>query len=302
MQYKLDWHLLDSLHEGICFVDLKGNLVFWNEAAARFTGRTRHELLNTPYNEELMSYVTIEGNGLAFDQYPLQLTLLDGQERMAHYFLRHRDGYRLPTQIRTTPLRDESNNLVGAAEVFICRGNRPGIIQDLESTRKDIYIDMLTDVGNRRFAETILQSLLFEQDGSSLSFCALFVAIDNFERIIELHGNEIGDSLIRQTAYTISNIVRAPDNVAHWGREEFIIILPITSTEIMLTVAQRIRRFIERSWIEVDGQLIKITGSIGASQSYRSDTPHMILERIQTELKRAQKRGGNRVVVFEKPQ
>jgi PAS domain-containing protein len=49
---------------------------------------------------------------------PLAASMLDGQQKEAHVFLRHADGYRVPVLVRVSPIWDENGRIIGAVEIF----------------------------------------------------------------------------------------------------------------------------------------------------------------------------------------
>lgn len=92
--------------------------------------------------------------------------------------------------------------------------------------------DDLTGVGNRRFANVVLDEL---GDGDALAILDL----DHFKRINDRFGHQGGDQVLRDLGQYLRNAVRGHDRVARFGGEEFIIIvLPDPSTSAPATIAR----------------------------------------------------------------
>jgi diguanylate cyclase (GGDEF)-like protein len=126
----------------------------------------------------------------------------------------------------------------------------------------------------------------------------LALDIDHFKRINDTFGHAAGDLVLRAVAGALTECVRPMDLVARVGGEEFAIILPNCPSVFGETVAERVRRRIERMPIVVGaGHTITATVSIGgafAPQWVRS-TPGLWIERADQQLYRAKALGRNLV-------
>jgi diguanylate cyclase (GGDEF)-like protein len=91
--------------------------------------------------------------------------------------------------------------------------------------------DDLTGVGNRRFANVVLDEL---GDGDALAILDL----DHFKRINDDLGHQAGDEVLRDLGHYLRNAVRGRDRVARYGGEEFIIVLRDPSTSAPATIAR----------------------------------------------------------------
>lgn len=125
-------------------------------------------------------------------------------------------------------------------------------------------IDNLTGVNNRRFFEQRLQEETARVNRSNTPISCLFVDIDQFKKINDTHGHQIGDQVLRHVAQIIRAQVRAIDIVARYGGEEFTVILLQAGAIKAKEVAERIRTTIEQeNYFSDNGQRIPLTVSIG---------------------------------------
>jgi diguanylate cyclase len=126
----------------------------------------------------------------------------------------------------------------------------------------------------------------------------LALDIDHFKRINDNHGHSAGDQVIKAVASALIDSVRPMDLVARVGGEEFAIILPNCASAFGETVAERVRRRVERMPIAISmGQQVMVTVSVGgafAPQWVRS-TPALWVERADQQLYRAKSQGRNLV-------
>lgn len=108
-------------------------------------------------------------------------------------------------------------------------------------------IDGLTQVANRRRFDEYINStwrwMFREQQPLSLILCD----VDFFKLYNDTYGHQAGDTCLQQIATTMINVVKRPtDLVARYGGEEFAIILPKTSMEGAMQVAEKIRQHIQQ--------------------------------------------------------
>ena len=126
----------------------------------------------------------------------------------------------------------------------------------------------------------------------------LVLDIDHFKRINDTYGHAAGDQVIRAVAGALLDSVRPMDVVGRVGGEEFAIILPNCATPFGEAVAERIRRRVEHTPVNVGaGVTLACTLSVGgafAPQWVRS-TPALWLERADQQLYRAKALGRNLV-------
>ncbi len=110
--------MLDAMFEGVYFVDRERKIRKWNSGATSLTGFTSEELLHRRCSDNILLHIDEDGRELCKSGCPLQKTLEDAKPRQAALYLRHKLGYRVAVQVRTTAIRDASGEVVGAVETF----------------------------------------------------------------------------------------------------------------------------------------------------------------------------------------
>lgn len=163
--------------------------------------------------------------------------------------------------------------------------------------------DPLTGLGNRRaFEETIERELKgMMRRGSILSL--IMIDIDNFKPYNDTNGHQLGDVCLQMVGQVIkSQLKRATDFVARFGGEEFAIIMPDTTLEGAVVVAEAIRNEITLLKVSHRGKQMQgvITLSIGvaATELDMPVTSQSIVADADIALYAAKRQGKNRVIVF----
>ncbi len=115
--------------------------------------------------------------------------------------------------------------------------------EELEIHRREAMIDPLTGLFNRRAMEQHLDSLMVVDRADPLSL--LLMDIDHFKHVNDTYGHAIGDIVIRNVANTVRKCIRGEDIAIRFGGEEFLVLLPNTSLQGAIVVAETIRKRIE---------------------------------------------------------
>ena len=155
--------------------------------------------------------------------------------------------------------------------------------------------DSLTGVANRRAMEQALTREWQRCAESTSPLSVIMVDVDHFKRYNDQHGHLQGDKRLQWVAHELSNLVKpVRELVARFGGEEFVLILPGYNADRAVQRAEELRR----RFTQADSD---VTISLGvATQVPRLDEdPAQLLQRADTALYRAKRRGRNRVELDE---
>ncbi len=154
--------------------------------------------------------------------------------------------------------------------------------------------DALTNVLTRRvFLDTCEQELArCRRHGRSMAL--LLLDIDHFKVINDTHGHQTGDRVLVDFVKRIASLLRRPDQLARFGGEEFVLLLPETGQDEAVTVAERILAHVA----EARDGLPPITVSIGvATNRPDEDQIDTLLARADKALYKAKDEGRNRIAL-----
>ena len=178
------------------------------------------------------------------------------------------------------------------------------LIKDLKETQKELrelsVTDPMTKLYNRRYFSHLSLELveLAKRDNQELSL--IMLDIDKFKNVNDTYGHDVGDEVIIDLATTLTNEKRKSDFAFRMGGEEFVLLLPHTSLEGAELLAQKIRKIIESSAVNLnDNQQLKYTISLGVSIfNIVNDTGlETVLKRADEALYEAKETGRNKVCV-----
>jgi diguanylate cyclase len=171
--------------------------------------------------------------------------------------------------------------------------------EDLEQIRSEVYVDALSGLFNRRRFDSALDALVTHALAEHEPLSLLLIDIDHFKQVNDAHGHVFGDQVIRSVSQAIKASVKGRDVAARYGGDEFGVLLPETAEPGAITVAEYIRRVIERRRVsDFAGEIepLAVTVSVGLATLARSDTVHDLLRRADKALYQAKRNGRNQVV------
>jgi diguanylate cyclase (GGDEF)-like protein len=166
------------------------------------------------------------------------------------------------------------------------------------TSRNAAKIDPLTGLGNRRFFFELAENLIKRSRIAGTQCGVLMIDLDNFKWINDRHGHAVGDQVLRVFAETAQKALRPGDVLGRIGGEEFATILPGSSAEASMAIAERMRRSFQSAAEYVNGIPVHATLSGGCATFLPGTTLEMLMREADAALYLAKQSGRNRIERF----
>jgi diguanylate cyclase (GGDEF)-like protein len=180
------------------------------------------------------------------------------------------------------------------------------LIQELESSKNALKhlseTDPMTKLWNRRYFSYASKNILDLAKRDKTELTVVMLDIDKFKDVNDTYGHNVGDEIIISLANILLEVIRKSDLACRFGGEEFILLLPETSLEGAIVIAEKIRKKVESFSLSLENnKKVNITISLGISQV---DTKNDIsieptIKKADIALYRAKETGRNKVCVEE---
>ena len=157
-------------------------------------------------------------------------------------------------------------------------------------------MDGLTSMPNRRHFRELADRIISRGEATP---AVMLFDIDHFKQVNDRHGHAIGDDVLRLVARTARTTFRTRDIVGRLGGDEFVAVMPATSMEDALRVADRMVRHVERTRRADHPQVPRVGLSFGVVRMEGSERFEDALKRADDALYEAKRQGRCRAVTSE---
>jgi diguanylate cyclase (GGDEF)-like protein len=159
------------------------------------------------------------------------------------------------------------------------------------------HIDPLTNIYNRRSFEDTFNRLVTTNSKVENNYWLALLDIDNFKKINDSYGHNIGDIVLVSLAELIKQKLDQNELLGRWGGEEYILLLQQDNKKLAQIVLESIRYDIERLVIESDVGEVKVTVSIGVVK-YQQESLNTSVKNADKGLYQAKLGGKNKTEFF----
>lgn len=245
---------------GILQSNKKGDIIEANDTLLKMLGYTRTELNNGSL--DWMNLTPPEFSHLDTRAIKEAADLGYWTPFEKEYF--HKDGHRVPILLGGSIFDADPGEYIA----FIVN------LTDHKKQEEKIYYqahyDMLTKLPNRFLSLDRLSQLVIKSQRNSAQFAVLFLDLDDFKKINDTLGHDLGDTLLIKAADRLNSTIREGDTVGRLGGDEFIVLLDNLSDQSdVFPIAEKLLSSF-RNPFTVDGRTLHLTISLGIA-SYPKD-------------------------------
>jgi len=301
---------LDLLGEGIAVLDGRSNVVFWNRAATEFTGYSSAAMLSRPCPAELYRVdarslartgaLAWSGDSVAGFGGAVAGWTVAPQDPAEEGFLltpalvtlRHRLGHTLPATLRRLPLRDADGARMGAALFF--HG-----MEEADALPHGISGEGVGVERGQAEMEERLERAQHQWATKQVPFGLLWATVDQAAGLRKTHGKGACESMLHIVEQTLTRGLRPTEVVGRWGDDEFLVVSPERTEEMLMEHAQRLAELARTAEFRWWGDRVGLTLSLGAAHVGRGqgeDEPlGGLLERARQAMQASVQAGGDHV-------
>ncbi|TFV92669.1 GGDEF domain-containing protein, partial [Oxalobacteraceae bacterium OM1] len=167
-----------------------------------------------------------------------------------------------------------------------------------KNLRRKSLIDPLIGTWNRGAVMRILTIEAIRCDKAGMPLSLIVADIDHFKKINDTHGHPAGDAVLVKVASRLRSCIRPQEALGRYGGEEFLIVLPGSSHQTAMAVAERMRQTVAGQPEVVNGATLNLTISAGVASTdiFSSASTEELISRADVALYAAKDGGRNRVV------
>ena len=287
--------LLDSMHDGVVFVDNGLKIMRWNRAAERLTGISAAGVLHKHWLPSLLDMRDEHGTAIPNEECPLAFAVVTGVQTLRRLAIAGRNGVALSVDAHMVPVVSRDGTGHGAALLLRDASRQITLEERVETLHEQATRDSLTQVANRaEFDRTLAQFVLTHLEAGLP--CALIICdIDHFKKVNDKFGHQAGDEALIAFAALLKANCRPGDFVARYGGEEFAMLCADCDNATATGRAEEIRRTLAAAaQPALHGK--SITASFGVTEVQGGDSAETMLRRADRALYQAKDNGRNLVV------
>lgn len=160
--------------------------------------------------------------------------------------------------------------------------------------------DHLTGLYNKKYGEVRLEYELTRANRYNHPISLIMFDIDDFKKINDNYGHLMGDKVLKDLTEVVTKIIRSTDVPIRYGGEEFVIILPETGENVLIPVAEKIRKAVSEYPFVINDNgkqvALHLTISLGViSHNSGKVAPDTLIYTADANLYRAKAEGKNRI-------
>lgn len=163
---------------------------------------------------------------------------------------------------------------------------------ELQKIIKFANTDPLIGIINRRKGLEYITNEINGLKNSDHSSSLIMYDIDDFKKINDIYGHDVGDYILKELSTIIENRTRFEDMIIRWGGEEFMVICPNTNLENAIKLTQRFKKCVEDNIFE---KKIRITASFGVIELNKNEEFSKQIIKVDKLLYKSKKEGKNRI-------
>ncbi|MDB5937112.1 MAG: hypothetical protein JWQ01_4456 [Massilia sp.] len=201
--------------------------------------------------------------------------------------------------VQTEALTSRDRMVAARQEVQEAEQRIVSLEAELRHMSELVREDQLTGSLNRRGLDDVFERETARSDRRGTPLCVALLDLDDFKRLNDTYGHQAGDGALKHLVKIVRDTLRSMDVIARFGGEEFVILLPETSSEAAALTMTRLQRDLTKHFFLHDNEKLLITFSAGVAMRYPNESQADLVARADKAMYQAKQSGKNRVVVAD---
>lgn len=283
-------HLID-VSAIVVKIDMDGNMVYVNDEFCRISGYTREELIGRRYCN-----LWHEADSETIHE-TIRQKILEHKSWKGTLHSCRKDESDFYTDMTVVPIIDAENNvsesIVMQYDISELVEARKTLEMEKEKLERLATIDNLTGIFNRHKFYQLSEYEIGKTRRYSRPLSLIMFDIDNFKKINDTYGHDVGDYILSTIAKIITGHLRKTDVFARWGGEEFVVMCPETDMTNTTNLAERLREAVANYAFD---HVPQVTCSFGVGAFGEENNVDELIKIADDKLYQAKRQGKNQVV------
>lgn len=276
--------IINRVDEGLCIINRNKKIIMWNKAAEKLTGYKHDEVVDSKCSDSLVVHLDERGNDICTNSCPLTEVIKDKKTKSATVYLHHKNGHQIPVKVKYRPIINDEGIVTGIVENFsVINDNRE------ESLNSKMCQISLYD---KDYISAELKQIF--KNKSVIKNCGVIrFDVDNLSYINIQYGEKVGTKILKIISENIFTNSSSTDIYGRWYDDELLGIIHNVDQKTLYKHAEKIRVAVENSFLNVKGEKVSVTLSVGGTIMRKSDYMLTMMERISKLLYNSRESGGN---------
>ncbi len=175
-------------------------------------------------------------------------------------------------------------------------------IMKIKRLESQAAFDQLTDCYNRHEFNRLIEHSISSAQRHERELSLILLDLDHFKSFNDTYGHQAGDKVLKEVSRRIKSSIRGGDYVTRYGGEEFVVVLPDTTLDNAVDLAERLRVVIKNQPIDVSEEVsVRATASFGVASLKDFPEKTRLIEEADKMLYRAKSAGRDKVLPNRKP-
>jgi len=290
-------HLLETMHDGVVFVDASLRIVKWNRAIELLTGIAAANAEQQVWDPAMLQLRDEHFKLIPADRCPVARAVREGNKSYQRVLVTDSKQEKISIDAYITPVVGADGAIYGATLLLQDASSRISLEERLQRLNEKATQDGLTGIANRAEFDRAHERCVSLHLECGRPYSLIICDLDNFKRINDTHGHQAGDEALIAFATLLRKHCHGGDVVARYGGDEFVMLCEDCDSDAAAERAEAMRDAWSRQpLLMLNGKCL--TASFGVSGLQTGDSGETMLRRADRALLQAKSEGRNTVVML----